>query len=315
MRKKIAIVGGVGNIGSTLAFQILLNDISDVIIIDTDDDLVKGKSLDMLQALSVINPKSTIFYDNNFDRLVEADIIVVTAGMARKPGMSREDLLSINSGIISNIGEKIKKLQIEPFIIVVTNPLDIMVWKMFDITGLPKNKVVGMAGVLDTARFNYFLSEATGYHVSDIQSFVLGGHGDFMLPILKYCTIANMQISECIEKSIIKQEELDKIILRTQNGGAEIVNYLKTGSAYFAPAMSILHMVKSYIYDIKNVMTTSVLLEGEYGIHDIFIGVPVKIGSNGVEEIITLDLTNDEKENLMKSVSKIKNGIDEVASM
>lgn len=312
MGKKIAIVGGAGNIGSTLAFQVLLDGVADVVIIDIDNDLVKGKSLDILQALSVINPKNTVSYSNNFDELEFVDIIVVTAGIPRKPGMSREDLLSVNTKIISDIGQKIRSLKTEPLVIVVSNPLDIMVWKMFDVTGLPKNKVIGMAGVLDTARFNYFLSESTGYNVSDIKSFVLGGHGDFMLPILKYCTIANMSINECIEKKIITKEELDNIIVRTQNGGAEIVGYLKTGSAYFAPAMSILHMVKSYIYDLKNVMTCSVLLEGEYDIEEIFMGVPIKIGTQGVEEIITLDLSNSEKENLMKSVEKIKKGIDEV---
>jgi malate dehydrogenase len=291
-RKKIALIGA-GMIGGTLAHIITQRQLGDVVLFDIAEGLPQGKALDINQSTDVDGSDARIKGTNDYADIKGADVIVVTAGIPRKPGMSRDDLVNTNTKIISTVAENIKKFAPEAFVIVITNPLDAMVWVMREVSGLPHAKVVGMAGVLDSARFSYFLSEATGVSVQDISTFVLGGHGDSMVPLARYSTIGGIPLPDCVKMGLLKQEQLDKIIQRTRDGGAEIVGLLKTGSAFYAPAASAVKMAEAYLFDRKRVIPCAAYLSGQYGVKDLYVGVPAIIGGKGVEKIIEIDLGAD----------------------
>ncbi len=304
-RNKIALVGA-GNIGGTLAHLAALKELGDIILLDVNEGLPQGKSLDIAESSPVDGFDSCIKGSNDYKDIEGADVVIVTAGVARKPGMSRDDLLGINAGIITTAAEGIKKYAPNAFVIVITNPLDAMVAVMQRKTGFAPNKVVGMAGVLDSARFSYFLAEEFKVSVQDITTFVLGGHGDTMVPSVRYSTVAGIPLPDLIKMGWTTQDKLDKIVQRTRDGGAEIVGLLKTGSAFYAPAASAIAMAESYIKDKKRVLPCAAQLNGEYGVKGLYIGVPVVIGKNGVERIIEIQLDKSEKEMFDKSVEAVK---------
>lgn len=311
-RKKIALVGA-GMIGGTLAHLIELKNLGDVVLFDIAEGLPQGKALDISQSSAVDGHDVHIKGTNDYADLKDSDVVIVTAGVPRKPGMSRDDLLNINTSIIKTVGENIKKHCPKAFVIVITNPLDAMVWVMQKVSGLPTNKVVGMAGVLDSSRFAYFLSEALGVSIADINAFVLGGHGDTMVPVVDYTTVAGIPLPHFVEKGWIKQEQLDKIVQRTRDGGAEIVGLLKTGSAFYAPAASAIKMAEAYLYDKKRVLPCAAYLNGEYGVKDMYVGVPVVIGANGVEKIIEINLNGEQKKMFDHSVGAVKSLCDAIS--
>lgn len=304
-RPKIALIGS-GNIGGTLAHLAMQRNLGEVILLDIAEGIPQGKALDLSQSFSADNFDASIQGGQDYSLIKDADVVIVTAGVPRKPGMSRDDLLSINGKIISSVGENIKNYAPNAFVIVITNPLDVMVWLMQKTTNFNPNKVVGMAGILDTARFKYFLAEALNVSAQDIQSFVLGGHGDSMVPMLSYTTISGLPLSYFVESGWITQEKLDSIVDRTKNGGAEIVNLLKTGSAFYAPAASALQMAESYLLDQRRILPCAAQLNGEYGINGMYVGVPVVIGKNGVEKIIEIPLSKIEKDQLDYSVKSVQ---------
>lgn len=304
-RKKIALVGS-GNIGGTLAHLVAFKGLGDVALIDVAEGIPQGKALDLAQAMAVDGIDARIEGSNDYSAMKGADVVIVTAGVARKPGMSRDDLLSINAGVVRTVAINIKKYCPEAFVIVVTNPLDVMVWVMREESGLPHHKVVGMAGVLDSGRYKHFLAEAMEISVHDIQAFVLGGHGDSMVPLPQYTTVSGIPLSTWVNRGVISQEKVDQIITRTRNGGAEIVNLLKTGSAFYAPAASAIAMAESYLFDRKRILPCAAWLTGQYGVTDLYVGVPVIIGSEGVEKIIELELSSEEKENFTQSVTAVR---------
>jgi len=304
-RKKIALIGA-GMIGGTLAHLIAQKQLADVVLFDITEGLPQGKALDIAQSTDVDGSDVNLKGTNNYADIAGADVIIVTAGIPRKPGMSRDDLVNINTGIIKTVGENIKKHAPNAFVIVITNPLDAMVWVMREVSGLPANKVVGMAGVLDSARFSYFLSEATGISVQDISTFVLGGHGDSMVPLARYSTIGGIPLPDVVKMGWLKQEQLDKIIQRTRDGGAEIVGLLKTGSAFYAPAASAVKMAEAYLFDRKRIIPCAAYLKGEYGVKDLYVGVPAVIGAGGVEKIVEIELNKDEKALFDSSVEAVK---------
>jgi malate dehydrogenase len=307
MRKKIALVGS-GNIGGTLAHLIAAKGLGDVVLIDVAEGLPQGKALDLCQAMAVEGISAAITGSNDYTALNGADVVIVTAGLARKPGMSRDDLLTINETIIRDVGKNIKRHCPEAFVIVVTNPLDIMVGIMQEACGLPHLRVVGMAGVLDSGRFCCFLSEALGVSPEDIKTFVLGGHGDAMVPLVRYTSIAGIPLPDLIAKGWISQAQVDAIVERTRNGGGEIVSLLKTGSAFYAPATATVAMAASYLQDQKRILPCAAWLTGQYGVKDLYVGVPVVIGAKGVEKIVELDLTPLEQEAFAKSVGAVIQG-------
>ncbi|MFN5351841.1 MAG: malate dehydrogenase [Alphaproteobacteria bacterium] len=304
-RPKIALIGS-GNIGGTLAHLIGLKELGDVVMFDVAEGIPQGKGLDIAQSSPVdgfdVHYKGT----NDYKDIEGADVVIVTAGIPRKPGMSRDDLVAINTGIIKQVGEGIKKHAKYAFVIVITNPLDAMVWVMHQVTGFKANKVVGMAGVLDSARFRYFLSEEFKVSVEDVTAFVLGGHGDTMVPLVRYSAIAGIPLPDLIKMGLSTQEKIDKIVQRTRDGGAEIVNLLKTGSAFYAPASSAVVMAESYLRDKKRVLPCAVYLNGEYGHKNIFVGVPVIIGAGGVEKILEIKLNAEEQKQFDYSVDAVK---------
>jgi malate dehydrogenase len=304
-RPKIALIGS-GNIGGTLAHLIGLKELGDVVLFDVAEGIPQGKGLDIAQSSPVdgfdVHYKGT----NDYKDIEGADVVIVTAGIPRKPGMSRDDLVAINTGIIKQVGEGIKKHAKDAFVIVITNPLDAMVWVMHQVTGFKANKVVGMAGVLDSARFRYFLSEEFKVSVEDVTAFVLGGHGDTMVPLVRYSAIAGIPLPDLIKMGLSTQEKIDKIVQRTRDGGAEIVNLLKTGSAFYAPASSAVVMAESYLKDKKRVLPCAVYLNGEYGHKNIFVGVPVVIGAGGVEKILEIKLNAEEQKQFDYSVDAVK---------
>lgn len=304
-RPKIALIGS-GNIGGTLAHLIGLKELGDVVMFDVAEGIPQGKGLDIAQSSPVdgfdVHYKGT----NDYKDIEGADVVIVTAGIPRKPGMSRDDLVAINTGIIKQVGEGIKKHAKDAFVIVITNPLDAMVWVMHQVTGFKANKVVGMAGVLDSARFRYFLSEEFKVSVEDVTAFVLGGHGDTMVPLVRYSAIAGIPLPDLIKMGLSTQEKIDKIVQRTRDGGAEIVNLLKTGSAFYAPASSAVVMAESYLRDKKRVLPCAVYLSGEYGHKNIFVGVPVIIGAGGVEKILEIKLNAEEQKQFDYSVDAVK---------
>ena len=309
-RNKIALVGA-GNIGGTLALLVGLRSLGDVVLIDIIKGIPQGKALDLSQASSVEGITSTFSGSNNLSSLKDSDVVIVTAGLARKPGMSRDDLIEINAKIITSIAKKIKKFCPKAFVIVVTNPLDVMVWLMREKSGLPHNKVVGMAGVLDSSRMRYFLAKEFNVSVEDVTAFVLGGHGDTMVPITRYSTVSGIPISELIKLKWSTKKRIADIVKRTRNGGAEVLNLLKTGSAFYAPAVSAIEMTESYIRDKKRILLCAAYLSGQYGVRNLYVGVPVIIGSKGVEKIIEVKLNASENKMFKRSVNAVKKLISE----
>lgn len=315
-RAKIGLIGA-GMIGGTLAHLAGLKELGDVVLVDIAEGVPQGKGLDLAESSPVEMFDCAYTGANDYAAIAGSDVIIVTAGVPRKPGMSRDDLIGINSGIIKTVGENIKKHAPDAFVIVITNPLDAMVEVMQRASGLPANKVVGMAGVLDSARFRYFLAEEFKVSVEDVTAFVLGGHGDTMVPLVRYSTVAGIPLPDLVKMKWTTQEKLDAIVQRTRDGGAEIVALLKTGSAYYAPASSAIAMAESYLKDKKRVLPCAAKLNGEYGVKGLYIGVPVVIGANGVEKIIEIELTKDEQAMFDHSVDAVKGlleAVDKIAA-
>jgi len=304
-RKKIALIGG-GQIGGTLAHLVALKELGDVVIFDIAEGLPQGKALDLSQSAPVDGFNAKLSGTNNYADIKGADVVIVTAGVPRKPGMSRDDLLGINLKVMASVGEGIKNNCPDAFVICITNPLDAMVWALRNFSGLPHNKVVGMAGVLDSARFRHFIAAELNVSVEDVSAFVLGGHGDTMVPMPRFSTVAGIALTELVKMGWISQERLDQITQRTRDGGAEIVGLLKTGSAYYAPATSAVAMAESYLKDQKRVLPCAVYVNGPYGIKDLYVGVPAVIGEKGIERIVELNLTDDEKAQLAKSAGAVQ---------
>ena len=304
-RAKIALIGS-GMIGGTLAHIAAREELGDVILFDVVEGVPQGKALDIAEASPVFGRDSALRGANDYAGIAGADVCIVTAGVPRKPGMSRDDLLGINLKVMKAVGEGIKAHAPNAFVIVVTNPLDAMVWALRQFSGLPHNKVVGMAGVLDSARFRYFLAEEFKVSVEDVSAFVLGGHGDTMVPLVRYSTVAGIPLPDLVKMGWTSQEKLDQIVQRTRDGGAEIVGLLKTGSAFYAPAESAIQMAKSYLRDKKRVLPCAANLDGQYGLTDMYVGVPCIIGAGGVEKVIEIELTNNERAMFDNSVNSVK---------
>ena len=309
MKKKITLIGA-GQIGGTLAHLIALKGLAEVVLFDVAAGVAKGKALDIAQSSPISKFNIQLTGTDNYEDTKNSDVIIITAGVPRKPGMTRDDLLSINLKIIKQVAQGIKNTSPNAFVICITNPLDIMVMALQKYSGLPKNKVIGMAGILDSSRFIYFLSQELKIPVDKIKSFVLGGHGDTMVAMLGSTEVEGEKISDLLKKGKISQEKLDSIIDRTKKGGAEIVKYLEKGSAFYAPAASGVEMAESYLKDLKKQLPCAVYLNGEYGTKDLYAGVPVIIGSDGVEKIIELNLSQEEKANFEKSVKAVKDLFD-----
>ncbi len=308
-RRKIALIGG-GQIGGTLAHLVGLKELGDVVLFDIVEGLPQGKSLDISQAGPVEGYDANVRGTQSYADIAGADVVIVTAGVARKPGMSRDDLLNINLSVMRAVGEGIKQHAKDAFVICITNPLDAMVWALREFSGLPHNKVVGMAGVLDSARFRHFLADEFKVSVEDVTAFVLGGHGDTMVPLTRFSTVAGIPLPELVKMGWIKQERLDQIVQRTRDGGAEIVGLLKTGSAFYAPATSAIAMAESYLKDKKRILPCAAHVKGEFGVKDIYVGVPCVIGAGGVEKIVSLTLLPDEQAMFTKSVDSVRGLID-----
>jgi malate dehydrogenase len=306
-RKKIALIGA-GQIGGTMALLALQRELGDVVLVDIMEGVAKGKALDLQETRGVFKTDAELTGGgvNDYSVIKDADVCIVTAGVPRKPGMSRDDLLKVNLEAISKVATGIKQYAPNAFVIVVTNPLDSMVYAMWKITGFPKHMVVGMAGVLDTARFQYFVGQAAGVSPQDVCAMVLGGHGDDMVPITRLCTVSGVPISKFLDKA-----KLDALVDRTRKGGGEIVALLGTGSAFYAPAISSITMAESFLRDKKRVLPCSALLEGQYGVNGLFLGVPAVIGAGGVERVLELDLNDDEKAMLAKSVESVRKSVNE----
>ena len=300
MRSKITVVGA-GFVGSTLTQRLAERDYADVVMFDIIPNMPQGKALDMLQAGPVLGYDSLVVGTNDYADTANSDIVVITSGFPRKPGMSRDDLLKKNQEIIGQVTQEVVKNSPNCIIIMVTNPLDAMAQLAYHISGFPRNRVVGMAGVLDTARFRTFIAQELGASVRDVQAYVLGGHGDTMVPLARMCTVAGVPISQ-----LMPAERIEQIVQRTRDGGAEIVKLLGTGSAYFAPSASVLQMVDSILLDKKMIMPCAAYLQGEYGINGLFVGVPVKLGASGIEQIVEVELSESERALLKKSADAVK---------
>lgn len=304
-RSKIALIGA-GQIGGTLALLAGLKELGDIVLFDIVDGVPQGKALDIAEAAPVEGFDAKLAGASDYSAIAGADVVIVTAGVPRKPGMSRDDLIGINLKVMQSVGEGIKAHAPDAFVICITNPLDAMVWALQKFSGLPKNKIVGMAGVLDSARFRHFLAEEFQVSVEDVTAFVLGGHGDDMVPLVRYSTIAGVPLPDMIKLGWSTQEKLDAMVERTRKGGGEIVNLLKTGSAFYAPASSAIAMAESYLRDKRRVLPCAAHLDGQYGIDGLFIGVPVVIGANGVEKVLEVEFNGDEKAMFEKSVNSVK---------
>ena len=304
-RKKIALIGG-GQIGGTLALLIAVKELGDVVLFDIVEGLPQGKTLDISQAGPVEGFNAVLKGTNSYADIAGSDVVIVTAGVPRKPGMSRDDLLGINLKVMAAVGEGIKAHAPEAFVVCITNPLDAMVWALRQFSGHKPEKIVGMAGVLDSARFRHFLAEEMKVSVEDVSAFVLGGHGDSMVPVPRFSTVAGISLPELVKMGWIKQERLDQIVQRTRDGGAEIVGLLKTGSAFYAPASSAISMAESYLKDQRRALPVAAYVNGPYGIKDLYVGVPAVIGENGVERVVELQLTEPEKAALMKSAGAVQ---------
>lgn len=308
-RPKIALVGG-GQIGAVLAFLSSLKELGDVSIFDVVEGMPQGKALDISHAGPVEGVDTVIRGANQYTALQDADVVIVTAGVPRKPGMSRDDLLSINSKIVTDVADSIKVYAPDAFVICITNPLDAMVQLMRERSGLPHQKVVGMAGVLDAARFRSFVAERLQVSVEDVQAMVMGGHGDAMVPLTRFCTVGGIPLPELVQMGHITQEDVDAIVERTRNGGGEIVSLLKTGSAFFSPAASGVLMAEAYLKNKKRVIPCAAYLTGQYGVSDLYVGVPCVIGGGGVEKILELKLTDEERAMFAKSVEAVRSLVD-----
>ena len=313
-RNKIALIGA-GNIGSTLAHLAGLKELGDVVLFDIVEGMPQGKSLDIAESSPISGFDANLAGTNSYAAIRGADVVIVTAGIARKPGMSRDDLLGINTSVIRQVGAGIKKYAPKAFVIVITNPLDAMVWVMREATGFPGHRVVGMAGVLDSARFRYFLAEEFKVSVEDVTAFVLGGHGDSMVPLVRYSTVAGIPLPDLVKMGWTTTKRLNEIVQRTRDGGAEIVGLLKTGSAFYAPAAAAIQMAESYLKDKKRVLPCAAQLKGEYGLNDVYVGVPVVIGAKGVERIIEIKLNASEKTKFAQSVDAVRGLIDAVKKL
>jgi len=303
-RKKVTVVGS-GNVGATAAQRIVDKDLADVVLIDIVEGVPQGKALDLLQSGPIEGYDFTITGTNDYKDTADSDAVIITAGLPRKPGMSRDDLLMKNYEIVKGVTEQIAKYSPNSILIVVSNPLDAMVQTAFKVSGFPKNRVIGMAGVLDSARYRTFIAMELNVSVENIQAFVLGGHGDTMVPLPRYSTVSGIPITELLSK-----EKIDALVKRTANGGAEIVALLKTGSAYYAPSAASVEMLEAIFKDKKKILPCAAYLEGEYGIHGLYVGVPVKLGKNGIEEIIQIKLTPEEDAALKKSAAAVKELVD-----
>ena len=300
MDKKVTVIGA-GNVGATAAQRLAEKELCDVVLIDIIEGVPQGKALDLTEAAPVEKHDAHLTGANAYDASAESDIVIITAGIPRKPGMSRDDLISTNAGIVKTVTHQVAALSPDAILIIVSNPLDAMCHVAYDVSGFPKERVMGMAGVLDSARFRAFISMELNVSVENTHAFVLGGHGDTMVPLPRYSTVAGIPITE-----LLSQDRIDALVDRTRNGGAEIVGLLKTGSAYYAPASAAVEMAESIIKDKKKILPCAVYLQGEYGLNELFIGVPVKLGADGVEEIIEITLTEDEKTALQNSAAAVQ---------
>lgn len=309
-KAKIALIGA-GNIGGTLAYLAGLKELGDVVLCDIAEGIPQGKALDIAEA-GPVEGYSVGFSgaSNDYSAIRGADVVIVTAGVPRKPGMSRDDLLAINGKVITSVAHAVRDNCPDAFVIVITNPLDVMVWVMQKESGLPPHRVVGMAGVLDSARFRYFLAEEFKVSVEDVTAFVLGGHGDTMVPLVRYSTVAGIPLPDLVRMGWTTQERLDAIVQRTRDGGAEIVGLLKTGSAFYAPASAAIQMAESYLKDQKRVLPCAAFLSGQYGIKDLYVGAPVVIGGAGVEKVIEIRLNSEEKKMFDHSVAAVRGLMD-----
>src|SRR5882724_1739974 len=303
-RKKITVVGA-GNVGASAAQLLAYKELGDVVLVDVIEGIPQGKSLDLAEAAPVNGYDAKMIGSNSYEQTANSDVVVITAGIARKPGMSRDDLLNTNTAIVKSVTEQIVKFSPNCILIIVSNPLDAMTYVAYKASGFPKHRVMGMAGVLDSARMRCFLAEELNVSVENVNAFVLGGHGDTMVPLPRYSTCAGIPIPE-----LLSQERIDAIVQRTRDGGAEIVKLLKSGSAYYAPAAASVEMVESILKDKKKVLPVCALLEGEYGINGLFVGVPVKLGSRGIEQIFEISLTADERAQLNKSAAAVQELVD-----
>ncbi|MFN3475356.1 MAG: malate dehydrogenase [Blastomonas sp.] len=308
-RKKIALIGA-GNIGGTLAHLAALKELGDIVLFDVVEGVPQGKALDLSQCGPVEGFDARITGTNDYADIAGADVIIVTAGVARKPGMSRDDLLGINLKVMKAVGEGIAANAPNAFVICITNPLDAMVWALREFSGLPHNMVVGMAGVLDSARFSHFIADEFQVSVRDVNTFVLGGHGDTMVPVVQYSTVAGIPVPDLIKQGRSTKERIDEIVKRTRGGGGEIVALLKTGSAYYAPATSGIAMAQAYLSDQKRLLPCAAYVEGKYGLDGLYVGVPVIIGAGGVEQIVEIELDDEAKGNLQVSVDAVKELLD-----
>ena len=308
MRKKVSVIGA-GNVGATCAQYIAELEIADVVLLDIAEGIPQGKSLDLMEAGPVRNIDVSITGSDSYDQIEGSDIVVVTAGLARKPGMSREDLLLKNAEIISHVSREIAEKAPDSIVIIVTNPLDVMTSLAWKRTGFAPERVIGMAGVLDSSRMKYFISKELGVSVRDIQALVMGGHGDSMVPIPHCCTVSGIPLAELLD-----EERISYIVEKTRNAGAEIVSYLKTGSAYYSPGASVCVMVESILKDLKRILPASAYLNGEYGIKELFVGVPVILGQKGVEKIVEIDLSETQKSDLHSSADIIKSNVDKISN-
>lgn len=313
-RQKIALVGA-GQIGGTLALLAAQKELGDVILVDIAEGIPEGKALDLDQTSAAEGYNAAIKGSTDYSQIAEADVVIVTAGVPRKPGMSRDDLIGINTGIVKAAGENIKKHAPNAFVIVITNPLDVMVWVMQQVTGFAPHKVVGMAGVLDSSRFRSFLAAEFNVSIEDVYACVLGGHGDTMVPMVRYSTVAGIPLPDLIKMGWTTQERIDQIVQRTRDGGAEIVKLLKTGSAFYAPAASAIAMAESYLKNQRRILPCAAQLTGQYGVNGLYVGVPVVIGAKGVEKIVEMQLNADEKAMFDKSVSAVRELMDAARPM
>jgi malate dehydrogenase len=309
MDKKVTVVGA-GNVGATAAQRLAEKELCDVVLVDIVEGVPQGKALDLTEAAPIEKHDANVTGANGYEATAGSDIVIITAGIPRKPGMSRDDLISTNAGIIKSVTQQIVKHSPDAILIIVSNPLDAMCHVALDVSGFPKNRVLGMAGVLDSARFRAFIAMELNVSVENTHAFVLGGHGDTMVPLPRYSTVAGIPITE-----LMSAERIDALVKRTANGGAEIVSLLKTGSAYYAPASAAAEMAEAIIKDKKKILPCAAYLQGEYGVNDLFIGVPVKLGKEGIEQIIEITLTEDEKTALMKSAAAVQGLKEDLAKL
>lgn len=307
-RKKISVVGA-GNVGATAAQRLADKELGDVVLVDIIEGMPQGKALDLAESAPIEGYDSRLVGTNGYKETADSDVVIITSGLARKPGMSRDDLLKTNAGIVSSVTAEVMKYSRNPILIIVSNPLDAMCHVALKQSGLPRERVIGMAGVLDSARMRCFIGDALNVSVENITAFVLGGHGDTMVPLPRYSTVAGIPITDLLPK-----EQIDQIVTRTRNGGAEIVSLLKTGSAYYAPSAAAVEMAEAILKDKKEILPCSVLLQGEYGINNLYVGVPVKLGEKGVEEIIQINLTTEERSDLQRSAAAVQELVDVINS-